>query len=68
MSIDQIAEEAWDKIRDLSSAGNGKTNDFVAIIQAAIEKALAQPQWIGEPTAQELERRAAQASEEDEVT
>lgn len=39
-TTNQIAAEAWDKICNLTSKGNGKTDDFVSIIQAAIEKGM----------------------------
>ena len=31
-----IAEKAWGKICDLTSAGNGRTEDFIRIIQSAM--------------------------------
>lgn len=39
---EEMAAETWDKIRDLTSRGNGKTSDFIAIILAAFEEVLEQ--------------------------
>ena len=62
-TTDQIAAKAWDKICDLTSAGNGSMDDFIAIIKAACEKAYAEGVEHGliQPS------RAAHASEQDKL-
>jgi hypothetical protein len=70
MNNNQIAAEAAEEIdREVFEYHSGKSelHAIELIVQKHIEKALTQPQWIGEPTAAELERhksRTAHASED----